>query len=31
MKTFNQFIEEARRIRVLNTAHYTSNSNNEYS
>ena len=25
MKTFNQFIEEARRIKVLNTSHYTSN------
>lgn len=29
MKTFNQFIEEARRIRVLNTAHYTNYSNKE--
>ena len=25
MKIFNQFIEEARRIKVLNTSHYTSN------
>lgn len=29
MKTFSQFLEEARRMRVLRTAHYTSRSNKE--
>jgi hypothetical protein len=28
MKTFSQFIEEARRMKILRTAHYTSNSAN---
>lgn len=29
MKTFSEFLEEARRMRVLRTAHYTSASNKE--
>lgn len=29
MKTFEQFIEEARRVRVLRTAHYTSRENKD--
>ena len=29
MKTFSQFIEEARRVRVLRTAHYTTASNKD--
>ena len=29
MKTFSEFLEEAKRVKVLRTAHYTSASNKE--
>jgi len=29
MKTFSEFLEEAKKIKVLRTAHYTSASNKE--